>query len=113
MSDGSNGEHAGRGRGRTGRPPLTDERRAAFRQEIARAAVELFVDQGVTATTGEQIAQAVGVSSRTLWRYFPSKESCVSPLFAAGIDAIAAPCGPGPRAARWRTHWNAPRAARA
>ncbi|MER5654407.1 MULTISPECIES: helix-turn-helix domain-containing protein [unclassified Streptomyces] len=90
MSDGSNGEHAGRGRGRTGRPPLTDERRAAFRQEIARAAVELFVDQGVTATTGEQIAQAVGVSSRTLWRYFPSKESCVSPLFAAGIDAIAA-----------------------
>ncbi|MEW2164768.1 helix-turn-helix domain-containing protein [Streptomyces sp. NPDC007084] len=90
MSDGSIGDHAGRGRGRTGRPPLTDERRAAFRQEIARAAVELFVAQGVAATTGEQIARAVGVSSRTLWRYFPNKESCVSPLFAAGIDAIGA-----------------------
>jgi AcrR family transcriptional regulator len=90
VPDGAIGEHPGRGRGRTGRPPLTDERRAEIRLEIARAAVELFVDQGVAATTGDQIAQAVGLSGRTLWRYFPSKESCVSPLFAAGIDAIAA-----------------------
>ncbi|MER5474997.1 TetR/AcrR family transcriptional regulator [Streptomyces sp. NPDC002935] len=89
MPDGAIGEHTGRGRGRTGRPPLTDERKAETRLEIARAAVELFVDQGVAATTGEQIAQVVGVSARTLWRYFPSKESCASPLFAAGIDAIA------------------------
>ncbi|MCX4759507.1 TetR/AcrR family transcriptional regulator [Streptomyces sp. NBC_01275] len=77
-------------RGRTGRPPLTEERRAEIRLEIARAAVDLFVDQGVAATTGEQIGQAVGVSARTVWRYFPSKESCVRPLLTAGIDVIAA-----------------------
>ncbi|NNN29717.1 TetR family transcriptional regulator [Streptomyces sp. S3(2020)] len=77
-------------RGRTGRPPLTEERRAEIRLEIARAAVDLFVAQGVAATTGEQIGQAVGVSARTVWRYFPSKESCVQPLFTAGIDVIAA-----------------------
>ena len=77
-------------RGRTGRPPLTDERKAEIRLEIARAAVDLFVSQGVAATTGEQIGQAVGVSSRTVWRYFPSKESCVQPLFSAGIDVIVA-----------------------
>ncbi|MER6958798.1 helix-turn-helix domain-containing protein [Streptomyces sp. NPDC000618] len=77
-------------RGRTGRPPLTQERKAEIRLEIARAAVDLFVDQGVAATTGEQIGQAVGVSARTVWRYFPSKESCVGPLLTAGIDAIAA-----------------------
>ncbi|MFE0677258.1 TetR family transcriptional regulator [Streptomyces sp. NPDC058867] len=75
--------------GRTGRPPLTEERKAEIRLEIARAAVGLFVAQGVTATTGEQIGQAVGVSARTVWRYFPSKESCVQPLFSAGISAIA------------------------
>ncbi|MGW0762373.1 TetR/AcrR family transcriptional regulator [Streptomyces sp. NPDC002814] len=75
--------------GRTGRPPLTEERKAEIRLEIARAAVDLFVEQGVAATTGEQIGQAVGVSARTVWRYFPSKESCVSPLFSAGIDMIA------------------------
>ncbi|WP_267714460.1 TetR/AcrR family transcriptional regulator [Streptomyces sp. CoH17] len=77
-------------RGRTGRPPLTDERKAAIRLEIARAAVGLFVAQGVAATTGEQIGQAVGVSARTVWRYFPTKESCVRPLFSSGIDTIAA-----------------------
>lgn len=77
-------------RGRTGRPPLTEERRAEIRLEIARVAVDLFVAQGVAATTGEQIGQAVGVSARTVWRYFPSKESCVQPLFTAGIDVIAA-----------------------
>ncbi|MFF0013870.1 TetR/AcrR family transcriptional regulator [Streptomyces sp. NPDC005374] len=77
-------------RGRTGRPPLTEQRKAEIRLEIARAAVELFVAQGVVATTGEQIGQAVGVSARTVWRYFPSKESCVGPLFSEGIDMIAA-----------------------
>ncbi|OVZ99607.1 TetR family transcriptional regulator [Streptomyces sp. CS113] len=77
-------------RGRTGRPPLTEERKAAIRLEIARAAVDLFVAQGVAATTGEQIGQAVGVSARTVWRYFPTKESCVRPLFSTGIDTIAA-----------------------
>lgn len=86
------------GRGRTGRPPLTEERRAAIRLEIARAAVDLFIAQGVAATTGEQIGQAVGVSARTVWRYFPTKESCVRPLFSTGIDTIAAALrqwGPG------------------
>ncbi|MEU6148180.1 TetR/AcrR family transcriptional regulator [Streptomyces sp. NPDC047081] len=77
-------------RGRTGRPPLTDERKAEIRLEIARAAVDLFVTQGVAATTGEQIGQAVGVSARTVWRYFPSKEACVRPLLTAGIDMLAA-----------------------
>src|SRR3954453_612445 len=77
-------------RGRTGRPPLTEERKAETRLEIARAAVELFVAQGVAATTGEQIGQAVGVSARTVWRYLSSKKSCVRPLCTAGIETIAA-----------------------
>jgi AcrR family transcriptional regulator len=76
-------------RGRTGRPPLTEARRTEIRREIARAAVELFVTQGVASTTGEQIGRAVGLSARTVWRYFPSKESCVTPLFSEGIDTIS------------------------
>ncbi|MET9593007.1 TetR family transcriptional regulator [Streptomyces sp. NPDC006516] len=57
-----------------------------LRLEIAGEAVRLFAAQGVTGTTGEQIAQAVGISARTLWRHFPSKESCVLPLLAAGLE---------------------------
>ncbi|MFD7705338.1 TetR/AcrR family transcriptional regulator [Streptomyces caelestis] len=77
-------------RGRTGRPPLSEARRTEIRREIARAAVELFVTRGVASTTGEQIGRAVGLSARTVWRYFPSKESCVTPLFSEGIDAVTA-----------------------
>jgi AcrR family transcriptional regulator len=70
------------------RPSLGERRKTALRLEIAREAVRLFLAQGVTATTGDQIAQGVGVSTRTLWRHFPTKESCVLPLLAAGLDAV-------------------------
>lgn len=68
-------------------PSLADRRKAALRLEIARATVELFTSQGVAATKGEQIARAVGISTRTLWRHFPSKESCVRPLLAESLNA--------------------------
>ncbi|MFC7343070.1 TetR family transcriptional regulator [Saccharopolyspora griseoalba] len=69
-------------------PSLTDRRRAALRLDIARAAVELFTARGVAATKGEQISRAVGISTRTLWRHFPSKESCVRPLLAESLEAV-------------------------
>ncbi|WP_405737440.1 TetR/AcrR family transcriptional regulator [Streptomyces sp. NBC_01537] len=78
-----------RGGRRTGRPPLTERRKAATRLEIAREAVRLFTAQGVAATSAEEIAEAAGVSVRTLWRYFPSKESCVLPLLTAGAEMTA------------------------
>ncbi|MFB7757356.1 TetR/AcrR family transcriptional regulator, partial [Streptomyces sp. NPDC056121] len=70
------------------RPLLAQRRKAALRFEIAHEAVRMFTSQGVTATTGEQIAQAVGISARTLWRHFPTKESCVLPLLTAGLDFV-------------------------
>jgi AcrR family transcriptional regulator len=72
--------------GRTGRPPLTEQRRAATRLVIAREAIRLFTVGGVAATSPEQIADAAGISVRTLWRYFPTKESCVLPLLTGGIE---------------------------
>lgn len=70
------------------RPSLVERRKTALRHQIAHEAVRLFAAQGVTATTGDQIAQAVGVSARTVWRYFPTKESCVLPLLSAGLDFV-------------------------
>ncbi|WP_117215501.1 TetR/AcrR family transcriptional regulator [Allorhizocola rhizosphaerae] len=74
---------------RPGRPPLTERRKEATRLDIARAAVQLFTAKGVTATTAEEIAAAAGISVRTLWRYFPSKESCVMPLLTTGAEGLA------------------------
>lgn len=52
------------------------------RLAVARVAARLFVDNGVAATSGGDIAAAAGISERTVWRYFRNKESCVEPLFA-------------------------------
>src|SRR5690348_8040644 len=75
-------------RARRGRPPVSEERRRAQRLEISRHAVRLFRAQGVAATSGEQIARAAGVSERTLWRSFRSKESCVEPLLSQSLEAF-------------------------
>ncbi|MBP2327900.1 AcrR family transcriptional regulator [Kibdelosporangium banguiense] len=75
---------------RRGRPPASDEQRQQQRLDISRHAVRLFAEQGVAATSGEQIARAAGVSERTLWRYFRTKESCVEPLLTKMIDAFRA-----------------------
>ena len=72
-----------------GRPPMSDRRREVVRTQIAHVAVELFTAKGVSATTGEDIARELGISARTLWRYFPSKESCVRPLLTGGLDLMA------------------------
>jgi AcrR family transcriptional regulator len=77
------------GAGRGGRPPLTERRKATTRMEVAREAVRLFAAGGVAGTSAEEIAAAAGISVRTLWRYFPSKESCVRPLLTAGIETVA------------------------
>lgn len=75
---------------RIGRPPLTERRKAETRLEVAQAAVRLFLAKGVADTSAEEIAAEVGISARTLWRYFPSKESCVMPLLTGGIEHTAA-----------------------
>jgi AcrR family transcriptional regulator len=80
------GEQAGR---RTGRPPLSERRRAETRREIAEEAVRLFAEKGVAATSADEIAAAAGVSTRTLWRYFRTKEECVRPLLTTGLEAMA------------------------
>ncbi|MFB8342755.1 TetR/AcrR family transcriptional regulator [Brucella cytisi] len=51
------------------------------RLEVARHAAELFWKYGVEKTSGDAIAAASGLSKRTVWRYFRSKEACIEPLF--------------------------------
>ncbi|MEU6197672.1 helix-turn-helix domain-containing protein [Streptomyces sp. NPDC047061] len=67
---------------------MSERQRRHRRLDISRHAVRLFAEQGVAATSGEQIARAAGVSERTLWRWFPSKESCVEPLLAQSVAAF-------------------------
>jgi AcrR family transcriptional regulator len=53
---------------------LRERNRARTRRDIEIAALELMEAQGYQATTVEEIARRAGVSSATLFRYFPAKE---------------------------------------
>ncbi|MFD3521638.1 TetR/AcrR family transcriptional regulator [Streptomyces sp. NPDC058653] len=64
---------------------MSDVRRRRLRLEISREASRLFWEQGVDATSGEQIAEAVGLSVRTIWRHFRSKEACAEPIVARSM----------------------------
>jgi len=66
---------------------LTERTRERTRREIADAAGQLFIEKGYTATTVKDIAEAADVSSRTFFRYFPSKEDVVTALASSSMDA--------------------------
>ena len=66
---------------------LTARRKAATQLEIARAAAVLFTEHGADQVTAETIAASAGVSLRTFYRYFRTKEDAVGPLLAGGADA--------------------------
>ncbi|WP_402464486.1 TetR family transcriptional regulator [Isoptericola aurantiacus] len=57
-----------------------DLRRAArdvVRSQVAESAVRLFDERGFDATTVDEVAQHVGISPRSFFRYFASKEDAV------------------------------------
>ncbi len=57
------------------RSSLRERRRLETTAEISSAALDLFEDRGVDSTTVAEIAAAAGVSQRTFFRYFPTKEA--------------------------------------
>lgn len=74
------------------RPSGTREiAREAVRKQITDVAKELFAEQGYEGTTIDDIAAAIGISQRTVFRYFPTKEAIVvGKIDYFGDDFLAA-----------------------
>lgn len=58
-------------------PGLRERTRRALQEDIARAAQKLFLLKGFEATTIDDIAAEVGMSQRSFFRYFPTKEDII------------------------------------
>jgi AcrR family transcriptional regulator len=68
-------------------PSRRETHKSRTRQALRKAALELFAAQGFDTTTTEEIAERAGVSVRTFFRYFPTKELV---LFLGRYDFVQA-----------------------
>ena len=75
-------------------------RRAAY-EEITRVAMGLFLEQGFEQTTIDQIASSAGISRRSFFRYFGTKEDIVlgdlasqGELVKAALEQVPTTVGP-------------------
>ncbi|AFR48163.1 TetR family transcriptional regulator [Gordonia sp. KTR9] len=56
---------------------LREAARASVREQVADRALTLFDERGFDSVTVHQLADAIGISPRSFFRYFPSKEDVV------------------------------------
>jgi AcrR family transcriptional regulator len=67
-------------------PRITDERRAARRQQILEAAWECFTRHGFQVTTMDEVAAAAEVSAGTTYTYFATKDDLIIATAEVAID---------------------------
>lgn len=68
---------------------LRERKRRETRQRITDAGMRLFIEQGIDATTIDQIAAAAGISRRTFFHYFTAKDEILLSL-QSGMGAMIA-----------------------
>jgi AcrR family transcriptional regulator len=72
-----------------GRPEgLRERKKRLMRQRLSDTATEMFVERGFDAVRVAEIAEACGVSEKTVFNYFPTKESLVLDRWDATAAAL-------------------------
>ncbi len=69
---------------------LRERKRLQTRRELVRAAMRLFEEKGYEETTVAEIASAAGVSTKTFFNYFASKDEVLFPHLSRRIEAAVA-----------------------
>ena len=65
-----------------------ERKKEETRQRLLSASLELFHEQGYSATTVEDITDRADVAKGTFFNYFPSKEALLSELCIWGIEKL-------------------------
>jgi AcrR family transcriptional regulator len=82
--------------------------RQAVREKVVETGMQLFLERGFDATTTTQIAEEVGISSRSLFRYVATKEDLVLGHLEPQGEVVAAALAARPDG---ESPWDALRAA--
>jgi AcrR family transcriptional regulator len=69
---------------------LRERKRRQTRQELISAAMRLFAQRGYEQTTVAEIASAAGVSTKTFFNYFASKDEVLFPHLSRWVGAAVA-----------------------
>src|SRR5882672_5444711 len=73
------------------------QNKAAIRQRIVTAALQLFQTKGFEATTTRAIARKAGIAEGTVFNYFRTKEDIALYFFAEEVDQAIAAVRENPR----------------
>ena len=67
---------------------LRERKKRLMRQQLSDTATEMFLERGFDAVRVTEIADACGVSEKTVFNYFPTKESLIVDLGEAVEEAL-------------------------
>jgi AcrR family transcriptional regulator len=70
--------------------PRVEKKKAATRERILRAAVQIFSEQGIENAKLADVAEMLGMTAPALYYYFPSKEELVFACCAETLDEMIA-----------------------
>ncbi len=79
------------------RPNLHKLRRTKTREALRQAALKRFANEGFGNVTVEQLAQEAGVTERTFFRHFPSKEAVLFQDYDTQVEWLAEALAQRPR----------------
>jgi AcrR family transcriptional regulator len=67
---------------------LRERKKRLMRQQLSDAATRMFLDRGFDAVRVAEVAEACGVSEKTVFNYFPTKESLVLDRLEATMASL-------------------------
>jgi AcrR family transcriptional regulator len=78
---------------------LREKKKQETRQHISDLATAMFIEQGFDNVRVSDVAEAAGVSEKTVFNYFPTKESLVLDQVDPMVELLRERIGPGATAA--------------